>query len=72
MNNKTIDLLNETFIDFVLPDDLNTKLRDISGWDSLTSFMLIDIAKENFGVLLEIRDLADMSLKDLDNVLNNY
>ena len=72
MNNKTIDLLNETFIDFVLPDDLNTKLRDISGWDSLTSFMLIDIANENFGVLLEIRDLADMSLKDLDNVLNNY
>ena len=72
MNNKTIDLLNETFIDFVLPDDLNSKLREISGWDSLTSFMLIDIAKENFGVLLEIRDLADMSLKDLDNVLNNY
>lgn len=72
MNNKTIDLLNETFIDFVLPDDLNSKLREISGWDSLTSFMLIDIAKENFGVLLEIRDLADMSLKELDNVLNNY
>lgn len=71
MNNKTIDLLNETFIDFVLPDDLNTKLRDISGWDSLTSFMLIDIAKDNFGVLLEIRDLTDMSLKDLDKVLNN-
>jgi|LauGreDrversion4_2_1035121.scaffolds.fasta_scaffold184754_2 acyl carrier protein len=70
MNNKTIDLLNQTFIEFVLPVDFNTKLRDISGWDSLTSFMLIDIAKENFGVLLEIRDLADMSLKDLDKVLN--
>ncbi len=71
MNNKTIELLNETFIDFVLPDDLDTKLRDISGWDSLTSFMLIDIAKDNFGVLLEIRDLSDMSLNDLDKILNN-
>jgi len=71
MNNKTIDLLNETFIEFVLPDDLDTKLRDISGWDSLTSFMLIDLAKDKYGVLLEIRDLADMSLKELDKVLNN-
>jgi hypothetical protein len=71
MNNKTIELLNETFIEFVLPDDLDTKLRDISGWDSLTSFMLIDIAKDNFGVLLEIRDLVDMSLNDLDKILNN-
>lgn len=71
MNNKTIDLLNETFIEFVLPDDLDTKLRDISGWDSLTSFMLIDLAKDEYGVLLEIRDLADMSLKELDKVLNN-
>ena len=71
MNNKTIDLLNETFIEFVLPDDLDTILRDISGWDSLTSFMLIDLAKDKYGVLLEIRDLADMSLKELDKVLNN-
>jgi acyl carrier protein len=71
MNNKTIDLLNETFIEFVLPDDLDTKLRDISGWDSLTSFMLIDLAKDKYGVLLEIRDLADMSLNDLDKILNN-
>jgi acyl carrier protein len=71
MNNKTIDLLNETFFEFVLPDDLDTKLRDISGWDSLTSFMLIDLAKDKYGVLLEIRDLADMSLKELDKVLNN-
>ena len=61
---KFIDLLNNQFDEPIeLTED--TILSDLDNWDSLTSFMIIDVIKEEYNVVFTENDLKTLTIKQL-------
>lgn len=61
---KFIDLLNNQFDE---PIELTeeTILSHLDNWDSLTSFMIIDVIKEEYNIVFTEEDLKALTIKQL-------
>ena len=59
-----IDLIKNQFEE-PLELNENTVLADCDNWDSLTSFMIIDVIKENFKISISEEDLKNLSIQEL-------
>jgi len=59
-----IELINNQFEEPLLLNE-NTVLADCDNWDSLTSFMIIDVIKENFNIAISEEDLKNLSILEL-------
>lgn len=61
---KFIDLLSNQFDEPIeLTED--TILSDLDNWDSLTSFMIIDVIKEEYNVTYTEDELKTLTIRQL-------
>lgn len=61
---KFIDLLSNQFDEPIeLTED--TILSDLDNWDSLTSFMIIDVIKEEYNVIFTEDELKTLTIRQL-------
>lgn len=50
--------------------DFNTKFKDLDGWDSMTSMMIITMIDENYNVVISPDEMKQLStIKELYNLI---
>ena len=66
---RLIELIKDQFEDQVLING-NTIPADVDGFDSLTAFSIIDAIEDEYGVLIDEKQL-ELSVKEINDLLND-
>lgn len=67
-----IDNINSEVFNYENKLTFKTNFKEISGWDSMTTILLIDFFLNNFNIQINNNDLDNLfTIEDLYKLLNN-